>query len=73
MLSDIANVFRPFVKEVIKLGLVAYRTSSVVIQEAGEHLSDIVAEARSEMSDSSTPKDSPPEDSSPPKKKQRNP
>jgi hypothetical protein len=55
MLSDLAAVCRPLVKEVIKAGIVVYESSSQWLAEASERWSDLMAEVRSELSERSGP------------------
>jgi hypothetical protein len=65
MLSDLAAVFRPLAKEVIKAGIVAYESSSQWVAEASERWSDLMAEVRSELSNRSGPNSSASDPSSP--------
>lgn len=50
ILSGIGAVLRPLAKEVMKGGIVAYTAVSEMVSETGESFSDIVAEAKSEIS-----------------------
>lgn len=50
ILSGIGGVLRPLAKEVLKGGIVAYTAVSEMVAETGEQFSDIVAEAKSEIS-----------------------
>ena len=50
LLSGIGGVIRPLAKEVLKGGIVAYTAVSEMVAETGEQFSDIVAEAKSEIS-----------------------
>lgn len=50
ILSGIGGVLRPLAKEVMKGGIVAYTAVSEMVAETGESFSDIVAEAKSEIS-----------------------
>ena len=47
-------VLRPLAKTVLKAGLVAYDQARVAVAELNEQASDLVAEARSEMSELET-------------------
>lgn len=49
ILSGIGGVIRPLAKEVMKGGIVAYNAVSEMVAETGEQFSDIVAEAKSEI------------------------
>jgi len=49
----IVPALRPFAKAVIKAGLVAYDQGRVALAELNERTGDIVAEARSELAESS--------------------
>ena len=49
LLPALATGLRPLVKAVVKGGVVVYDSLKETVAEAGEQLSDIVAEARSEM------------------------
>ena len=50
VLPALATGLRPLVKAVVKGGLVVYDSLRETVAEAGEQLSDIVAEVRSETS-----------------------
>jgi hypothetical protein len=50
LLSGIGGVVRPLAKEILKGGMVAYTAVSEMVSETGEQFSDIVAEAKSEIS-----------------------
>jgi len=50
ILSGIGGVLRPLAKEVMKGGIVAYTAVAEMVAETGEQFSDIVAEAKSEIS-----------------------
>jgi len=47
-LSGIAGVVRPLVKEVVKVGLVAYETVSETASGIGKQFNELLEEARSE-------------------------
>ena len=49
IVSGIGAALRPLAKEVIKGGMVAYSAVSEMVAETGEQFNDIVAEAKSEM------------------------
>jgi hypothetical protein len=48
-----APLLRPITKTILKAGLVAYDQSRVAFAEMNERASDLVAEARSEMAETS--------------------
>jgi len=58
ILSGIGGVLRPLAKEVMKGGIVAYTAVSEMVAETGESFSDIVAEAKSEISQTAEAKTS---------------
>lgn len=58
ILSGIGSVIRPLAKEVMKGGIVAYTAVSEMVAETGESFSDIVAEAKSEISQTAEAKTS---------------
>ena len=58
LLSGIGGVLRPLAKEVLKGGIVAYNAVSEMVSETGEQFNDIVAEAKSEISQTAKSKSS---------------
>ncbi len=55
MMTGLGSIFRPVAKELVKAGIVAWDYVSETVAEAGEQVSDLMAEARSELSESSEP------------------
>lgn len=64
-LSGISGAIRPLVKEVVKVGLVAYETVSETASGIGKQLNELVEEARSEA------EKPPPSDSGPAENKKK--
>lgn len=54
IVTGIASALRPLAKEVIKGGIVVYNAVSGLVAETSEQFSDLVAEAKAEVTQSST-------------------
>ena len=53
--SGIPGILRPLVKEVVKVGLVAYESVSGAASEVGKQFSQLLEEAKSEVEKSASP------------------
>ena len=51
ILSGIGKAFRPLAKEVIKGGIYVYDSVATLVSETSEHFSDLVAEAKAELTE----------------------